>query len=64
MLFGQDMFDDSTQARNWRQHIFGELALVTSRSPEAYASGFLHQFFVDGRLILVRKSAVQLVELH
>lgn len=63
MLFGQDMFNDLTQAKNWRQHVFGELALITSRPPEAYASGFLHQFFVDGRLILVKRSALKEYEL-
>ncbi|KAL2371726.1 hypothetical protein RJ035_002320 [Blastomyces gilchristii] len=58
VFFGQDDEDRIAQARNWRNHINGELAIVTSQPPETYISGYLHQFFVDGRLHLTT-SAVQ-----
>ncbi|OJD13437.1 hypothetical protein AJ78_06110 [Emergomyces pasteurianus Ep9510] len=58
VFFGQDDQDRIAQARNWRNHINGELAIMTSQPPETYTSGYLHQFFVDGRLHLTT-SAVQ-----
>ncbi|PGH05403.1 hypothetical protein GX51_02927 [Blastomyces parvus] len=58
VFFGQDDEDRIAQARNWRNHINGELAIMTSQPPETYISGYLHQFFVDGRLHLTT-SAVQ-----
>ncbi|KAG5290110.1 GAL4-like Zn(II)2Cys6 (or C6 zinc) binuclear cluster DNA-binding domain protein [Histoplasma ohiense] len=58
VFFGQDDEDRIAQARNWRHHVNGELAIMTSQPPETYISGYLHQFFVDGRLHLTT-SAVQ-----
>ncbi|KAK2809698.1 hypothetical protein FQN50_003543 [Emmonsiellopsis sp. PD_5] len=58
IFFGQDDQDRIAQARNWRNHVNGELAVVTSQSPETYVSGYLHQLFVDGRLHLTT-SAIQ-----
>jgi hypothetical protein len=53
---GHNSLDLLAQAENWRKHIQGELALIMSRPPETYASGYLHQLWVDGRLHLVRFS--------
>ncbi|KAK4107928.1 hypothetical protein N656DRAFT_784690 [Canariomyces notabilis] len=49
---GHNSLDLLAQAENWRKHIQGELALIMSRPPETYASGYLHQLWVDGRLHL------------
>ncbi|KAL1840424.1 hypothetical protein VTJ49DRAFT_498 [Mycothermus thermophilus] len=37
------------QAQRWRQHHFGELALLLSRRPEAHTSGDAHYVFTDER---------------
>ncbi|EXJ89137.1 hypothetical protein A1O3_02201 [Capronia epimyces CBS 606.96] len=53
-LFGRDEHDkiNNQQSRNWRNHIQGELAVLTRQPPEYYVSGYLHQLFVDGRFHL------------
>lgn len=53
IVCGSVASDKLKQAQSWRAHSIGELTLITSRQPEAYRSGFLHQVFVDGRFGLV-----------
>lgn len=53
IVCGSIATDKSVQAQRWRTHSIGELTLITSRQPETYRSGFLHQVFVDGRFGLV-----------
>lgn len=54
MIHGYDEQNKWAQSCSWRNHIRGELALVTSQPPEAYILGYPHQFFVDGRFHFVR----------
>ncbi|KAK3311562.1 uncharacterized protein B0T15DRAFT_79786 [Chaetomium strumarium] len=49
---GHNALDLPAQAESWCKHIEGELALIMSRPPQDYASGYMHQFWVDGRLHL------------
>ncbi|KAF2715673.1 hypothetical protein K504DRAFT_366520, partial [Pleomassaria siparia CBS 279.74] len=50
ILFGVDP-NTSVQARSWRSHAEGELALMKSRGgPRAHVAGVAHQLFSDGRL--------------
>ncbi|SPN99696.1 uncharacterized protein DNG_02547 [Cephalotrichum gorgonifer] len=58
-LCGHDSQDPMAQARNWRHHLIGELAIIMSYPPETYTSGYMHQLFVDGRLHLI-SSALQM----
>ncbi|KAK0732018.1 hypothetical protein B0H67DRAFT_92482 [Lasiosphaeris hirsuta] len=58
VIFGHDEQDELSQARSWRKHIHGELALVTAQPPEAYTSGYPHLFFVDGRYHLTTGAIV------
>lgn len=53
IVCGSVATDKLVQAQRWRTHSIGELTLITSRQPEIYCSGFLHQVFVDGRFGLV-----------
>ncbi|KAI1117948.1 hypothetical protein F5Y14DRAFT_400611 [Nemania sp. NC0429] len=41
------------QASRWHSHLSGLLALICSRSPDAYQSGAGHQLFTYGRYILL-----------
>ncbi|KAL2854266.1 hypothetical protein BJY01DRAFT_43834 [Aspergillus pseudoustus] len=47
-LFGQ-CEKPAEQARSWQVHNTGDLALVASRSPYSFISGYAHQLFCDGR---------------
>lgn len=58
VIFGHDEQDEVSQARSWRKHIHGELALVTTQPPETYTSGYPHLFFVDGRYHLTTGAIV------
>ncbi|KAI0538102.1 hypothetical protein GGR58DRAFT_469480 [Xylaria digitata] len=41
------------QGFKWQSHLSGMLAIIQSRTPHLYQSGFSHQLFVDGRYSLV-----------
>ncbi|KAL3448954.1 hypothetical protein BJX65DRAFT_52384 [Aspergillus insuetus] len=47
-LFGQSE-NTAEQAISWQVHNAGDLALVASRSPYSFISGYSHQLFCDGR---------------
>ncbi|KAF2194589.1 hypothetical protein K469DRAFT_617173 [Zopfia rhizophila CBS 207.26] len=49
ILFGADP-DLSLQARSWRSHAEGELAMMKARKPGMHMSGAAHRLFVDGRM--------------
>jgi hypothetical protein len=49
ILFGADI-NLNVQARSWKSHAEGELALMKARGPQGLADGVLHDLFVDGRL--------------
>ncbi|KAF2649819.1 hypothetical protein K491DRAFT_610061 [Lophiostoma macrostomum CBS 122681] len=49
ILFGSDI-NLNVQARSWRSHAEGELALMKAKGPRAHADGPAHALFVDGRL--------------
>jgi hypothetical protein len=48
ILYGSDI-DLNVQARSWRSHAEGELALMKARNPADYADGTAHDLFVEGR---------------
>jgi len=50
--FGSNDAAPAGQSWSWHSHVHGELALILSQPPEAYATGFAHNFFTDGRLHL------------
>ncbi|KAF2247186.1 hypothetical protein BU26DRAFT_552017 [Trematosphaeria pertusa] len=50
ILFGANV-DPNLQARSWRSHAEGELALMKSRGPGAFREGIAHQIFVEGRMV-------------
>ncbi|KAL3465340.1 hypothetical protein BJX64DRAFT_63600 [Aspergillus heterothallicus] len=47
-LFGQSE-NAAEQAQSWQVHNAGDLALVASRSPYSFISGYAHLLFCDGR---------------
>ncbi|KAL2814826.1 hypothetical protein BJX63DRAFT_192432 [Aspergillus granulosus] len=47
-LFGQSK-NTAEQAQSWQVHNAGDLALIASRSPYSFVSGYAHQLFCDGR---------------
>ena len=49
ILFGADM-NLTLQARSWRSHAEGELAIFKARGPEGHVEGAGHQLFIDGRI--------------
>ncbi|KAI0402780.1 hypothetical protein F4802DRAFT_599739 [Xylaria palmicola] len=42
-----------SQECKWRSHVSGLLALIRTRSPQAYQSGVSHQLFANGRYALL-----------
>ncbi|KFA75916.1 hypothetical protein S40288_05852 [Stachybotrys chartarum IBT 40288] len=49
ILHGANKKDTLSHTRSWQGLSMGELAIITSRSPEAYTSGHAHHLFVEGR---------------
>ncbi|KAH8670100.1 hypothetical protein BGZ60DRAFT_375305 [Tricladium varicosporioides] len=52
-MYGGDGQERFRQARSWLAHCGGDMALLISRRPEEYISGYAHRLFVDGRMALV-----------
>ncbi|KAG9258358.1 uncharacterized protein F5Z01DRAFT_670079 [Emericellopsis atlantica] len=48
-FFGRGQQDHEGQARSWLLHGNGETAIVTSNSPDTYATGRAHRLFLAGR---------------
>jgi hypothetical protein len=54
-MFGQND-GEMQQARAWQAHNAGDVALITSRSPYSFMTGYAHELFADGRANLVSRA--------
>ncbi|KAK3986946.1 hypothetical protein QBC44DRAFT_130383 [Cladorrhinum sp. PSN332] len=50
VFYSPDASDKQNQALAWHRHRFGELALLSARTPEHQIDGISHRMFADGRL--------------
>lgn len=58
-FFGRGQQDHEAQARSWLLHSNGETAIVTSNSPDTYATGRAHRLFLAGRHQIIMTALLQ-----